>query len=78
MAEFSTGDEFERNTIHAIAQTTGLWAVIENVPQMTSAAPAMHLRADQDKKAAVLHRLDGSLDRGPEARPTRFAIELGA
>jgi hypothetical protein len=46
--------ELKRNTIHAITKTSRLGAIVENVPKLTTAAAAMHLRTDQEKEAAVL------------------------
>ena len=46
--------ELKRNTVHAITKTGRLGAIVENVPQVTTAAAAMHLSADQEKEAAVL------------------------
>ena len=76
MAEFSTGDELERNTIHAITETSRLGPIVENMSEVAPAAVTMNLGADQEKEAAVLRCFDRSLDRSPEARPTRFAIEF--
>ena len=78
MAEFSTGDELERNTIHAITEAGWLGPIIENMSEVASAAVTMNLGADQEKEAAVLRCFDCPFNRSPEARPTRFAIELGA
>ena len=54
MAEFSTGDELERNTIHAITEARRLGPVVENMSEVASAAVTMNLGADQKKEAAVL------------------------
>ena len=78
MAEFSTGDELERNTIHAITEASRLGPIIENMSEVASAVVTMNLGAGQEKEAAVLRCLNCPIDRSPEARPTRFAIELGA
>jgi hypothetical protein len=76
MAEFSTGDELERNAIHTITEASWPRPIVEKVSEVTSAAVTMNLGADQEKEAAVLRCFDRSLDRSPEARPTRFAIEF--
>jgi len=76
--KLSTGDELKRNTIHAITQARWLGPIVEDMSEVTSAAATMNLGADQDKEAAVLRSFDCPIDRSPEARPTRFAIELGA
>ena len=78
MAEFSTGDELERNTIHAITEARWLGPIFENMSEVASAAVTMNLGPDQEKEASVLRSCDCPLDGGPETRPTRFAIELGA
>ena len=78
MAEFSTGDEFERNTIHAITEASWLRTIIENMSEMTSAAAAMDLGTDQEKETAVLRCFDCPLDGGLETRPTSPTFELGA
>src|SRR6266508_4879455 len=78
MAPPLRGDELERDAVHAIPKTGRLRAVVEHVPKMTCAAAAMHLGADQEEEAALLRCSDCPLDRGPEARPTRPAVELGA
>ena len=78
MAEFSIGDELKRNTIHAITEARWPGPVVENMSEVASTAVTMNLGADQEKEAAVLRCFDCPLDRSPEARPTRFAIELGA
>jgi len=54
MAEFSTGDELKRNTIHAITEARRLGPVVENMSEVASAAVTMNLGADQKKEAAVL------------------------
>ena len=77
MAEFSTGDELERNAIHAITEASRLGSILENMPEVASAAVTMNLGADQEKEAAVLRRFGCSLDRCPEARPTGLTLELG-
>ena len=77
MAEFSTGDELERNTIHAITEASRLGPIIENMSEVASAAVTMNLGAGQEKEAAVLRCLNCPIDRSPEARPTRLTFELG-
>ena len=78
MAEFSTGDELERNTIHAITETSRLGPIVENMSEVAPAAVTMNLGADQEKEATVLRCLYCPLDRSPETRPTSLTIELGA
>jgi hypothetical protein len=54
MAEFSTGDELERNTIHAITEARWLGPIFENMSEVASAAVTMNLGPDQEKEASVL------------------------
>ena len=77
-AEFSARDELKRNTIHAITEVSRLGPIVENMSEVAPAAVTMNLGADQEKEATVLRCFDCPLDRNPEARPTRFTIELGA
>ena len=62
--------------INAVAQAGRLGAVVEDVAEMTAAAPAMHLGANH-AVAAIDGLADIALDRGIEARPARAALELG-
>ena len=78
MAEFSIGDELKRDTIHAITEARWLGPIFENMSEVASAAVTMNLGPDQEKEASVLRSCDCPFDGGPEARPTRFAVELGA
>src|SRR5579864_4880577 len=68
--------ELHGDAVHAIALARGVWAVVENVTQMTAAAMAMHLGARQEQ-LEIARCLDRTLDGREEARPTRAAIELG-
>jgi len=52
---FSFWHELKRNTIHAITKAGRLGAVLENMSEMTSAAAAKDLGANQEKEAAVVH-----------------------
>jgi protein-tyrosine-phosphatase len=65
------------NTIHAIAEASRLWTVVENMPKMPSAATAVDLGADQEKEAAILRCPDCPFNWRPEARPPCFTFELG-
>jgi hypothetical protein len=73
----SDGDELERDTVHAITQTSWLRAVAKDMPKMTSAAAAMDLGPDQKEEAAFLRCSDCSVNWSPETGPTRPAVELG-
>jgi hypothetical protein len=64
--------------VHAITEASWLGPIVENVSEVASAAVTMNLGADQEKEAAVLRSFDCPLDRGPEAWPTRFTVELGS
>ena len=78
MIEFSDGNELKRDTIHAITEASGLGPIVENMSEVASTAATMNLGADREKEATILRCFYGPLDRSPEARPTRFTIELGA
>src|ERR1051326_6832413 len=71
------GFELERNAVHAVAQSGRLGPVLEDMPEMPTAAAAMHLGAAHEKAAVGLglHRV---VERRPEARPSRAAVELRA
>src|SRR6185437_10984123 len=69
--------EPHRRAVHAITLAGGRRAVREQVPQMPTAAAAMHLGADHEK-AAVLMGLHRIVQRREEARPAGAALELGA
>jgi hypothetical protein len=73
----SAGDELERDTVHAITQTSWLRAAVKDMPKMTSAAAAMDLGSDQEEEAAFLRCSDCSVNWSPETGPTRPAVELG-
>src|SRR5215471_19288734 len=69
--------ESHRESVHAVAQSRRFRAVVEYVTQMAAAAPAMHFRAHHAPRT-VLARCDGVIERRPEARPARVAVELRA
>src|SRR3546814_3080203 len=68
--------EAERRAVHAIALAGRLRPVVEDMPQMPAAAPAMHLGA-RIAKLAVGRGRDGALQRRPETRPAGMAFEFG-
>jgi hypothetical protein len=68
--------KIERRSIHAIAQTGRLRAVVKDVTEMAAAPAAMHFGASH-KQTAVGLRFDRLLDRRRETRPTGSTIELG-
>ena len=53
-AEFSARDELKRNTVHAITEASRLGSILENMPEVASAAVTMNLGAEQEKEAPVL------------------------
>src|SRR5947207_1319341 len=76
-------NEIERRRVHAVAQSGGTRAVVENVPQMAIAAGAEHLVARHPQRVVSG---DGDVlfgDRLPEAGPAgaglefRFGVEQG-
>ena len=67
MAE-SGWTESHCDTVHAIAQSGGLWTVVENMPEVTTAASTEHLGACHAD--AVVRALEyGTIQRPPETRP---------
>src|SRR5258708_6866105 len=72
---FSSTTKYESGAVDAIAQAGRLGAVIEDVTLMAAAPAAVHC-GSHHAEARVLGRPDGSLDRRPEARPSRAAVIL--
>src|SRR5262249_21388918 len=72
----SVGQEFQSNAVDAVAQSRGRRAVLEDMAQMSAAAPAMHLGAWQQQQA-VGGGADGVRQRPIEARPTGLAVVFG-
>src|SRR5712692_6627346 len=68
--------ELERGPVHAVAEARRLRAVVEDVAEVTTAAPAVHLGANH-AEAPVPGGADTVIDRRPEAGPPRAAVELG-
>ncbi len=64
------------NTIHAIAQSRRLGAVVEDMTEMSAATAAVHGTA-YHPKAAVARFAHGMLQRLIEAGPSGAALELG-
>src|SRR5438270_9472269 len=69
--------EVERRAVHAVALSGRGRAILEDMPEMSPAAPAMHLGAAHEE-APVGFGLDGIFERRPEARPAGAAVEFGA
>jgi len=76
LGRFLAGMKIERHTIHAVALAGGLRTIVEDVAEMAAAAAAMHLGSGR-KKAAVGFGVNRLIERRPEARPTRPAVEFG-
>src|SRR6185312_3546363 len=71
------GMKVERHAVHAVALPGWGRPVLKNMPEMSAAAPAMHLGAAH-KEAPVGLGFDRVLKRRPEARPAGAAVEFGA
>src|SRR6516225_7531535 len=72
----SVGQEFQGNAVDAVAQSGGRRAVLEDMAQMSAAAPAMHLGAWQQQQV-VGGGADRVRQRPIEARPTGLAVVFG-
>src|SRR6266516_1832931 len=70
------GLEFQRGSVHAVALSGRLRAVVEDVAEMAAAAAAMHFGSRKDE-AVIVRSADRVLDRREEARPPGAAVELG-
>src|ERR1700722_10517924 len=68
--------EFERHAVHAIAQTSRLRAVVEDVAEMAATAMARHCRARHAERA-VCGLIPPHVERLPNARPAGAAFEFG-
>src|SRR5262245_30059091 len=68
--------ERHRDTIDAVAKPCRLWPVVEHVPQVSAAAPAVNRGAYRSERR-VTTRADGIRQRRPEARPAGAALEPG-
>jgi hypothetical protein len=74
----SSGDRFEgqRDTVHAVAKTGRLGAIVEDVPQMAAALAAMYGRPDHAERC-VSGGADRAVKRRPKTRPAGSTLELG-
>src|SRR5215510_6135415 len=72
----SVGQEFQGNAVDAVAQSRGRRSVLEDMAQMSAAAPAVHLGAWQQQQA-VDGGADGVRQRPIEARPAGLAVVFG-
>src|SRR5678815_1806008 len=68
--------EGERDPVHAVPEPGRRWPVVEDVPQVPAAPPAVDLRAHR-QEAAVLARAHRVRKRRPEARPPGVTLVLG-
>src|SRR5499433_1398940 len=75
-SSWSVGQEFQGNAVDAVAQSRGRRAVLEDMAQMSAAAPAMHLGAWQQQQV-VGGGAYGVRQRSIEARPTGLAVVFG-
>src|SRR5690606_32043337 len=67
--------EGKRYTVDAMAHAGGRRAIIENVTEVTTAAPAMDFGASREQRIVFLGA-DGALFGLPEAWPTGSAVEF--
>lgn len=72
----SGGPECHGVSIHAVAQSRRLWAILEHVPKMPAAASTMHL-SPRHEQGIVARGADGTLNGLEEARPPGAGLELG-
>src|SRR5262245_41992317 len=70
------GQEFQGHAVDAVAQSRGRRAVLEDMAQMSAAAPAMHLGAWQQQQV-VGGGANGVPQRPIEARPAGLAVVFG-
>ena len=68
--------EAEREAVHAVAQPRRLRAVIEHMAEVAAAAAAVDGRPGHADGGVGLGP-DRLVERSPEARPARAAVELG-
>src|SRR6266481_2357654 len=72
----SVGQEFQGHAVDAVAQSRGRRSVLEDMAQMSAAAPAMHLGAWQQQQV-VGGGADRVRQRPIEARPAGLAVVFG-
>ena len=70
-----TRRELQSGAVHAVAQSSGRWAVLEHVSKVTATAATMHFRACH-KKGAIVFGFNRMWERSIKARPARAAVEL--
>src|SRR5438309_4123960 len=68
--------EYQGITVHAVAQSSRLRPVVEDVPEMAAAAAAVDF-GPQHAEGPVFGLADGVVERLIEARPAGAALELG-
>ena len=67
--------EIHRNSVDAVAETCRCWAVVKDVPKMTSTIRAMNFGSDH-AEGSINGCLDGTVDRIIEAGPAGPAFEF--
>ena len=67
----------KRDTIHAKAQSSGIWAIGENMAKVTITAGAAHLVTDHPMAGIAIDCNDFVGQGGPETRPAGTAVILG-
>ena len=77
LSSLSGRREDHRHTIHAIAQSCGLRSIVEDMTQVPTTPPAMHL-GSHHAQGGVRILADRIVQRGPEARPAGATLELGS
>ena len=71
-----TRHELQSDTVHAVAQPRGRWAVVENMSKMAATAAAMHFIARNKQQGAVLGSFDRTRQWPIKTRPSGAAVEL--
>ncbi|KXO72929.1 hypothetical protein AYJ56_17195 [Brucella anthropi] len=69
-----SGVESQGNAIHAIAQASGLWAVIKDMTKVTATTAAMNFGAYHAKSCIACFSHNMIVEWLPEARPTGTAF----
>src|SRR4029079_2656826 len=69
------GRELQRHTIHAVAQPGRRRSVLEDVPEMSAAAAAVHFGARHEERL-IDRGADRVRERLPEARPPGAVLKL--
>ena len=70
------GNEFQRNTVDAVALARWFWAIWEDMPLMPATPAAVDFRAGHEQ-GVVAGRANGLVFGFPETGPAGPAVELG-